>query len=134
MIHSPAVPVFRDGTTGELLEEPYTCGFLTAPAPNAKVVLERDASRAAEVVRVMRARVARSLAIAAHYGHRNLVLGAWGCGVFGNDPVVVANAYADELINGTYAGVFDEVVFAVLDWHEERRTIRPFVERFASSS
>jgi uncharacterized protein (TIGR02452 family) len=133
MIHSPAVPVFRDGVTGALLEEPYECGFLTAPAPNAKVVLEREPSRAAEVSEVMRARVARSLAIAALHGHRNLVLGAWGCGVFGNDPVVVANAYGDEL-GGTYAGVFAEVVFAVLDWHDERRTIRPFVERFASSS
>lgn len=34
VIHSPAVPVFRDDR-GRLLDEPYTAGFLTAAAPNA---------------------------------------------------------------------------------------------------
>jgi hypothetical protein len=27
---------------------------------------------------------------------------------------------------------FDEVVFAILDWSDERRFLRPFVERFAA--
>jgi uncharacterized protein (TIGR02452 family) len=128
MIWSPDVPVFRDDETGELLEEPYPCAFLTTPAPNASVVLERDPGRAAEVERLMRERVARSLAIAASHGHTHLVLGAWGCGVFGNDPAVVADAWRREL-DGPFRGTFDEVVFAVLDWSEERRFIRPFVER-----
>lgn len=128
MIWSPDVPVFRDDDTGELLEEPYPCAFLTAPAPNAKVVLARDPGRAAEVERVMRERVARALAIAAAHGHTHLVLGAWGCGAFGNDPVVVADAFRREL-EGPFRGTFDEVVFAVLDWSEERRFVRPFVER-----
>lgn len=130
MIWSPDVPVLRDDVTGHLLEEPYACAFLTAPAPNATIVLERDPSRADEVEREMRARVTRSLAVASAHGHTHLVLGAWGCGVFGNDPAVVADAYRREL-DGDYAGVFEEIVFAVLDLSDERRTIRPFVERFA---
>ena len=129
MIWSPDVPVVRDDESGTLLEEPYSCAFLTAPAPNAKVVLERDPARADEVDRVMRARVARSLAIARKHGHTHLVLGAWGCGVFGNDPEVVADAYASEP-GGAFAGAFEEVVFAVLDWSEERRFVRPFAGRF----
>lgn len=129
MIWSPEVPVVRDDESGDLLEAPYACTFLTAPAPNAKVVLERDPHRAEEVDRVMRARVARSLEIARAHGHTHLVLGAWGCGVFGNDPEVVADAYGSEL-EGAFAGVFEEVVFAVLDWSEERRFVRPFAERF----
>ena len=129
MIWSPGVPVVRDDESGALLEEPYSCAFLTAPAPNAKVVLERDRDRAEQVERAMRERVTRSLAIARQHGHVHLVLGAWGCGVFGNDPAVVADAYAREL-EGTFAGVFEEVVFAVLDWSEERRFVRPFAERF----
>jgi uncharacterized protein (TIGR02452 family) len=79
----------------------------------------------------MVARVSRALAICAAEGHRHLVLGAWGCGVFANDPKVVARAFAVELA-GTYAGAFDEVIFAVLDWSEERRFIRPFASAFAS--
>lgn len=129
-IHSPHVPVFRDDATSALLEEPYDCAFLTAPAPNAGVVLERDPSRAAEVRDVMAARVDRVLAIAALHDHRRLVLGAWGCGVFRNDPVHVAECFRRAL-DGAFAGVFDEVVFAVLDTSEERRFVRPFAERFA---
>ena len=133
MVHSPAVPVFRDDETGALLESPYDVAFLTAPAPNAKCVLARAPDRAAEIVRAMEERVARALAIAAAHGHGRLVLGAWGCGVFGNDPRVVAEAFGREL-EGPFAGVFDEIVFAVLDWSPERRFIRPFVERFASAA
>lgn len=131
MIHSPDVPVFRDDDTGWLLEEPYACAFLTAPAPNAGVVLQRDYSRRDEVERVMRERVDRALAIMAHHGHRHLVLGAWGCGVFGNDPEIVADQFARAL-DGSFAGSFDEVIFAVLDWSAERRFVRPFAERFSS--
>ncbi len=119
LIHSPDVPVFRDDEGGHLLEEPYACAFLTSPAPNEKVVVERNASRAAEADRVMRGRVERALVVAAHHRHRHLVLGAWGCGVFGNDPSVVADAFARAL-EGPIAGAFDEVVFAVLDWSDER--------------
>ena len=131
MIVSPEVPVFRDDETGALLEEPYLCHFLTSPAPNAGVVLAREPHRRDEVNAVMRSRVARALAICANEGYRHLVLGAWGCGVFANEPAVVAQAFGTEL-EAAYAGVFDEVVFAVLDWSDERRFIRPFVERFAS--
>ena len=131
MIHSPEVPVFRDDDTGWLLEVPYRCAFLTSAAPNAGVVLQRDYSRRDDVERVMRARVDRALAIMAHHGHKHLVLGAWGCGVFANDPEIVADQFARAL-DGPFAGVFDEVVFAVLDWSAERRFVRPFAERFAS--
>lgn len=79
----------------------------------------------------MRARVDRALAVMAHHGHRHLVLGAWGCGVFGNDPEIVADQFAVAL-EGPFAGVFEEVVFAVLDWSAERRFVRPFAERFTS--
>jgi uncharacterized protein (TIGR02452 family) len=131
MIYSSGVPVFRDDDSGELLEEPYLAAFLTAPAPNAGVVLQRDPSRRDEVNMVMAARASRALAICAAERHRYLVLGAWGCGVFGNDAGVVARAFGAEL-DAAYAGAFDEVVFAVLDWSDERRFIRPFAERFAS--
>ncbi len=130
MIWSPDVPVLRDDESGDLLEEPYLCAFLTAPAPNAGVVLARSPERAAEVERVMRERVTRSLAVAAVHGHRQLVLGAWGCGVFGNDPAIVADACHQEL-KGSFAGVFDEVTFAIVDGSDDRRFIRPFAERFS---
>jgi uncharacterized protein (TIGR02452 family) len=68
---------------------------------------------AASVPGVLNTRAGRVLAVAAAHGHRKLVLGAWGCGVFRNDPAVVAATFADCLARAE--GRFDHVVFAVLD-------------------
>jgi uncharacterized protein (TIGR02452 family) len=129
VIYSPGVPVFRhdDGT---LLDKPYLCAFITAPAPNAGVALERDPRRRPEVTRALRERIHNVLTIAQMHGHTALVLGAWGCGVFRNDPAEVARLFSDAL-QGPFRGAFEVVVFAVLDWSEDRRTIGPFEKTLA---
>ncbi|MBV1935923.1 TIGR02452 family protein [Streptomyces sp. BV286] len=115
VIHSPAVPVFRDDR-GRLLDEPYTAGFLTAAAPNAGVILRTAPERAPDLPRALAARAERVLETAAAHGYRRLVLGAWGCGVFRNDPAQVAGAFHALLGDGgRFAGSFDHVVFGVLD-------------------
>jgi uncharacterized protein (TIGR02452 family) len=112
VIYSPRVPVFR-ADDGALLEEPHTVSFLTAAAPNLGAIATSQPEAADSVPRVLAARAARVLAVAAAHGHRRLVLGAWGCGVFRNDPVAVAGAFAGQLARSQ--GNFDHVVFAVLD-------------------
>jgi uncharacterized protein (TIGR02452 family) len=131
-IYSPDVPVFRDDD-GRLLDEPYCVALITAPAVNAGAVLEHDRSRRAEVGAAMRERVARVLAIAATHSHDALVLGAWGCGVFKNDPTEIAALFAAAL-RGPFAGAFATVVFAVLDTSPERRFIGPFERVLAERS
>jgi uncharacterized protein (TIGR02452 family) len=54
------------------------------------------------------------------------VLGAWGCGVFRNDPRVVAGAFADHLLRGAWKGCFERVVFSVLDTSGSLHTISAF--------
>ncbi len=132
-IYSPAVPVFRtDG--GDLLETPWTCAFVTCPAVNAKVVLARRPHARDEIRRAMAERVDKVLAIAAHHGHDAYVLGAWGCGAFGNNGRDIAGLFAEALSRkGPYARVFREVVFAVIDWSEERRFIGPFEQQFGKA-
>ncbi|XRQ13440.1 TIGR02452 family protein [Actinomadura welshii] len=113
MIYSPDVPVFRDDA-GRLLEEPYEVAFLTSPAPNRGAI--RDPGKAARIRDVLRLRTRKLLAVAAAHGHRRLVLGAWGCGVFRNDPAEVAEVFAEQLRPGAqFAGRFEHVVFAVWD-------------------
>jgi uncharacterized protein (TIGR02452 family) len=112
VIYSPGVPVFH-ADDGALLDEPYAVSFLTAAAPNLAAIATNQPNAAASVPGVLAARVDRVLAVAAAHGHRKLVLGAWGCGVFGNDPAIVAAAFAAGLVRA--GGSFDQVVFAVLD-------------------
>ncbi|UXY31362.1 TIGR02452 family protein [Streptomyces sp. HUAS TT20] len=115
VIHSPAVPVFRDDR-GRLLDEPYTAGFLTSPAPNAGVVLRTVPERAPDLPRALAVRAERVLETAAAHGYRRLVLGAWGCGVFRNDPAQVADAFHGLLgPGGRFAGAFEHIVFGILD-------------------
>ncbi|MGA4845204.1 TIGR02452 family protein [Streptomyces sp. G5(2025)] len=115
VIHSPGVPVFRDDR-GQLLESPYVVGFLTSAAPNAGVIRRSAPERAAGIPHAVAERAARVLETALACGYRRLVLGAWGCGVFMNDPAHVAGAFRALLgEGGRFAGQFDHVVFGVLD-------------------
>ncbi|MEX1658591.1 TIGR02452 family protein [Streptomyces pseudovenezuelae] len=115
VIHSPAVPVFRDDR-GALLDSAHLVGFLTAAAPNAGVVRRTAPERAAELPEALETRAGQVLAVAVTEGYRRLVLGAWGCGVFQNDPAQVAGAFRTLLgPGGRFDGTFEHVVFGVLD-------------------
>ena len=129
VVYSPSVPVFRDDA-GVLLEEPYRVAILTAAAPNAGVLLEREPSRLAQVRAALGSRSAKVLAVAHRHGHRVLVLGAWGCGVFGNDPEGMAAVFAEHLLGGVFTGRFALVLFAVLDPTPGRRIHKAFARTF----
>lgn len=115
VIHSPGVPVFRDDR-GRLLETPYTAGFLTSPAPNAGVIRRTAPGSAHLIPAALASRAERVLEVAAVRGYRRLVLGAWGCGVFQNDPAEVAGVFRTLLTDGgRFAGHFEQVVLGILD-------------------
>jgi len=129
VIWSPGVPVHR-GDDGRLLATPYPVSFLTSAAPNAGEALRRDPDAGSRIRRALHRRAERVLAVAAHHGARRLVLGAWGCGVFRNDPREVAEAFHAPLTAGAFAGVFERVLFAVWDRSPESANRAAFEERF----
>ncbi|SDG21857.1 TIGR02452 family protein [Lentzea fradiae] len=129
VIYSPRVPVFRDDK-GNLLERPYEVSFLTAAAPNRGAVLRSQPERAADIPVLVLRRAIRVLHVAASHGHRRLVLGAWGCGVFANDPAVVAEAFRIALRDNRY---LEHVVFAVLDRQKGTPTLAAFTGAFETS-
>ena len=115
MIYSPTIPVFRDDTY-QLLEKPFCCSIVTAPAVNRGALARNEPQRLAEVDTVMRQRIQKLLDLALHHGHTVLILGAWGCGVFGNRPEEMARWFAEQLLdNPRYRHAFALVHFAVLD-------------------
>ncbi|MEV4763075.1 TIGR02452 family protein [Micromonospora chokoriensis] len=126
VIYSPLVPVFRDDR-GNLLDQSYPTSFLTAAAPNLGAIVRNQPTHASDVPAVLARRARRVLEVAATHGHRTIVLGAWGCGVFRNDPATVAGAFADAL---QVVDRFDHVVFAIHDGLPGTPVYRTFVERF----
>jgi uncharacterized protein (TIGR02452 family) len=129
-IFSPRVPFFRDDN-GTLLEKPILASVITSPAPNAGAIAQNESANLPQVEPTMRRRTEQILAIAHAQHVDRLVLGAWGCGVFRNDPRMVARIFAELLKPpGKFVGVFDEVVFAVLDRSENEATYRAFQAQF----
>jgi uncharacterized protein (TIGR02452 family) len=125
-IYSPDVPVVRDDG-GALLETPYTVSILTCAAPNAKRV---PSSQQHAILPAMWTRILKVLAIGLKHGHDAIVLGAWGCGAFGNDSAEIA-ALFHKALTGDFRGAYRHVVFAVVDWSPEKRFIGPFQKAFA---
>jgi uncharacterized protein (TIGR02452 family) len=117
-IYSPDVPVFRtdDGTE---LDRPWLLSFLTCAAPYAPAIGQPEAGD------LLQKRILRVLAIARAYGYLALVLGAWGCGAFANDPHRAAVDFRQAL-QTDFSGAFSDIVFAITDWSPERRFLGPF--------
>lgn len=123
-IYSPDVVFFRDQRFG-LLERPVTASVLTLPAVNyGQVLLKGEDPVQAE--RVMKDRMRLALAIFANKGDKSLILGAYGCGVFRNDPVKVAGWWRELLEEEGWGSLFSEIRFAVLDTSKDGKCIRAF--------
>ena len=123
VIYSPDVPVFRtDG--GRELDRPWLLSFITSAAPYAPVIGQPESGD------LLQKRIHRVLEVATAYGYEALVLGAWGCGAFGNDTYRTACDFRSAL-EGEFAGHFSDVVFAITDWSPERRFLRQFAAVFS---
>jgi hypothetical protein len=129
-IFSPLVPFIRNDE-GELLEKPILASIITAPAPNAGAIAQNEPANLRHVEPAIRRRAELVLNIAIANRVDRLVLGAWGCGVFRNDPRLVATIFAELLKPmGKFAGAFTEVAFAVYDRSENFSTFQAFADEF----
>lgn len=113
IIYSPDVPIFRDDE-GNLLYNPILCSFITSPAVNAKVARNRGIKEC--VIRnTMKSRIKEILDLALNKQPKAIVLGAFGCGVFGNIPKDVARMFALELMENRDRFKDIEVIFSIYD-------------------
>ncbi|MBS1913618.1 MAG: TIGR02452 family protein [Bacteroidetes bacterium] len=129
-IYSPGVPVFRDDRD-MLLETPWHVDIITAAAVNAGALHRNEPHRTGEILPALESRARMVLGIAAAHGCAVLVLGAWGCGVFANDPAAIASVFAGAIDEPDLRGRFRHIEFAVLDSSQDGRTIASFRERFS---
>lgn len=114
MLISPNVVVFRNGRN-ELLERYYVTAVCTIAAYDRR----KASSSEDKIAAITEKRLKRFFSLAIKEGYKNLVLGAWGCGVFNNSPAVIANHFKNILINDGYIKYFDNITFAITVRHGE---------------
>jgi uncharacterized protein (TIGR02452 family) len=132
IIYSPNVPFIRD-EYGVLLDNPFFVSIITSPAPNAGMMLDKTDQDNKDIADTLRRRMDKILSIASLNNHETIVLGAWGCGVFGNDPEQVSRCFMDNF-NYSFNNIFKTVIFAIYDNSKDQFTYNSFhdeVEAYA---
>ena len=87
------------------------CDVITCAAPNKTAAQKYYDVSDEENSEVLKERIEFVLKIAQDNGVDNLILGAYGCGVFGQDPLEVAKIFK-EFLSGKYK-CFNKVIFAI---------------------
>lgn len=128
MIYSPFVPIIKDDA-GNNVDSKMYCAIITAPAVNKGVVKNREPEKLAEIEEVMKRRIRKVLAIALANNHKTIVLGAWGCGVFQNDPKDIAQYFKEVIVNN-FQNKFEKIVFAI--YAKNPGFIEPFEKVFTN--
>ena len=137
-IYTPDATLFRkgEGKGYALMDEPVRVSFVAVAAikhpelsPDNRLTPE-DKKRTLNKIRTI-------LRIARQKSHDTLVLGALGCGAYGNPPMEIARLFKAAFEEPEFAGAFRQVVFAILDDHNAHKAhnpegnYRPFLEVFS---
>jgi len=102
---------------GELLKEPKLVSFITCAAPKCvdlSPIFTTDKTLELEqtIQTIVHRRIFRILSAMYLDGYENIVLGAWGCGVFRNNPYDVAESFRYHLAH-TFDGKFKRIIFPI---------------------
>ena len=136
MIFTPEVEIVRD-ETGALLSETVIVSVLTCAAP--MITMGREGMAEEAYREMFYQRIVGMLKCAAYLGYHVLILGAWGCGAFGNDAAMVSDLFYKALKElcfndmGT-KDLFRRIDFAVLDRSQEQYNFKEFARNFADKN
>ena len=117
VIVTPEVEIMKN-SKNELMDQTETVAVLTCAAPMLEFGIEGMTEQ--QYRDMIFHRIDGMLKIAAYLGYRELVLGAFGCGAFGNDARIVSDLFYRAFQEFDFDGMkendcFDRVDFAVLD-------------------
>ncbi|MFK7077929.1 TIGR02452 family protein [Flavobacterium oreochromis] len=125
MIYSPNT-IFWFDDEGTTLPQPIIADVITSPAPNKGAMLHRErTNELPQIEEVFSQRIKKVLHIANQQKVDTLILGAWGCGVFRNDPQMVAELFK-KVIDQEYTNAFKQIVFAIYDRSKEKLVLKAF--------
>lgn len=94
-----------------LFDDKYEASVITCAAPNFSASFKQGIPEHVNDM-ILGLRIEFLLNCLADYKAHTIILGAWGCGVFMQNPVTVAK-YFNENLNGRFKNVFCNVIFAI---------------------
>lgn len=107
IIYSNPIYVFKDDNGNDI--EPIECNVITCAAPNYNFeAIDLNAH-----IKIMTKRFTKVIMSAISNNSKNLLLGAWGCGVFKNPPDINAQIFREVLEQ--YSNYFNNIIFAIPD-------------------
>lgn len=131
-VYSNGVTVFRENEKCgyALIDSPWKVNMVAVPAININMGMPSP-----KVYHAANLNKIRTILRAAYAGgNRRLVLGAFGCGAFGNDPRVIASFFKEVLDSAEFKNAFREVVFAIIEDHNSNgRNFKAFQSVFENN-
>lgn len=130
---APYVEIIKDAN-GDLLDDTVVVSVLTCAAP--MISHGKEGMSESEYEDMVYNRIMGMLKCVAYLGYRHLVLGAWGCGAFGNDAHVISDLFYKALKEMNYnklreKDLFRRIDFAVLDRTQDQYNFKEFNRNFA---
>ena len=122
LIYSHDILFIRDGNL-DFVHKPVHANVLTSPAVNATAYYKNEGGNRQTVFEVMTERIRNILELFSIKGDRTIILGAFGCGVFGNKPNDIAGLFYHLLKNSRLESNFEQIIFAVYDRDGEQYNI-----------
>lgn len=135
ILYSPNTVVIRNPDLS-LREDPFPIAVMTVSAPIAS---RMEPEELPDLENILRNRIYGMIRTAVEEGYTRLVLGAWGCGNFGNDPDLVAKLFHHVLMENKkddgicFANCFEEITMAVFDNSAEQVRYRSFACYFSEA-
>jgi len=112
-IYTENVTVFRGPEEEEypLLEEPFLVNMIAVPAISNPVLQNGKLSPVDKIRTINKIKTIFNIAL--DNNQKVLILGAFGCGVFNNPPLVMAQLFLDVLNMPIYKNAFKLIIFAI---------------------
>lgn len=126
-LFSPNVEVIKDSQS-KLLSKPFSISVISSSAPMVRLGFEGKTKQ--EYEEMLYKRIQNILIVAEKQNYKHLILGAFGCGIFGNDAALVSDLFK-KAFNETPCN-FETVDFAVFCKPEKDYNYKEFCRNFSS--
>ena len=137
-IYSPKISIYRKPGSYIAYDEPFFTNVISVAGILHPEIDSLTGMMLKKYVHIAKSKIRTILRIAILNKHSKLVLGALGCGAFGNPPKHIARLFKEVLEEDEFKNSFEEICFAILDdgntgkAHNPEGNYKPFVDVFGT--